>query len=390
VAALGLLAVLASGASCPGSAAALALPDAAAAPAGIAAPGVGAGSGAAPGAVRAATGQAGETLQVGIKPLEPFVTKAGTDRYRGFSIDLWNEIARRNSWNVHYRWYDDLPTALADVQAAKVDVAIAGISITRQREEVVDFSYPMFDSGLEVLTSTTGGGSAWTEELSGFASAVGRYLLALGVVLIVAGHAVWLATRRRTGRGYLAGVGLGIYQAAGLGLVGDFGVGDPERPLARLAAVIWVICGICFVSLFTATVTAQLTVQTIQGKIRGVQDLSGARVVTVGGTTAAAYLKSHSIPFTTVGSIDQAYPALDGGQADAVVFDAPVLEHHVQATNTAKEIVVGGIFAPEDYGIAFPNGSALRKKVNTTLLDMRDDDTYAEIYAKYFGTSRGQ
>jgi polar amino acid transport system substrate-binding protein len=327
---------------------------------------------------------------VAIKPLEPFVTRAGTDRYSGFSIDLWNEIAGRNSWNVRYRWYDDLPAALADVQAARVDVAIAGISITRQREEVVDFSYPMFNSGLEVLTSTTGAGPAWTDELGGFASAVGRYLLALGVGLIVAGHAVWLATRRRIGRGYLAGVGLGIYKAAGLGLVGDFGVGDPRRPLARLSAVIWVICGICFVSLFTATVTAQLTVQTIQGKIGGVQDLAGARVVTVGGTTAAAYLKNHAIPFTAVQSIDQAYLKLDSGQADAVVFDAPVLEHHVQVTNTAKEIVVGGIFAPEDYGIAFPTGSALRKKVNTTLLDMRTDGTYDEIYAKYFGTARGR
>jgi polar amino acid transport system substrate-binding protein len=144
------------------------------------------------------------------------------------------------------------------------------------------------------------------------------------------------------------------------------------------------------VALFTATVTAQLTVQTIQGKIRGVQDLAGVRVVTVDGTTAADYLKKHAIPFTAVKSIDQAYPMLDSGQADAVVFDAPVLEHHVQVTNTAKEIVVGGIFAPEDYGIAFPTGSALRKKVNTTLLDMRDDGTYDELYAKYFGTARGR
>lgn len=312
------------------------------------------------------------------------MTRSGTDRYTGFSIDLWNEIARRNAWNTGYRWYVELPAALADVRAGEVDVAIAGISITRQREQAVDFSYPMFNSGLEVLTPTSGGGSTWANERGGLASAVGRYLLALVVVLIVAGHVVWLATRRRTGRGYLPGVGLGVYKAAGLGLAGDFGVGEPERPIARLVAVVWTILGICFVSLFTAAVTTQLTVQTIQGKVRGVQDLSSVRAVTVGGT-AAAYLKAHSIPFTGVGSIEEAYPMLADGKVDAVVFDAPVLEHHVQVTNTARQIVVGGIFAPEDYGIVFPTGSPLRKKVNATLLDMRDDGTYDEIYAKYFG-----
>jgi ABC-type amino acid transport substrate-binding protein len=47
----------------------------------------------------AASGQAGSTVTVGIKPLDPFVLKnpdaaaAGGNAYRGFSIDLWNEIA---------------------------------------------------------------------------------------------------------------------------------------------------------------------------------------------------------------------------------------------------------------------------------------------------------
>jgi hypothetical protein len=72
---------------------------------------------------------------------------------------------------------------------------------------------------------------------------VGRYLLALVVALVVAGHVIWLATRRRTGLRYLPGVGTGIYRAAGLGLVGDYGVGAPERPIARAAAVVWTIMG---------------------------------------------------------------------------------------------------------------------------------------------------
>src|SRR5690349_8562524 len=237
-------------------------------------------------AAPAADGAPGSGLTVAIKPLDPFVTRDGA-QYRGFSIDLWNEIARRNGWQTTYVWHDTLPPLLADVQSGPADVGIAGITITKDREQVLDFSYPMFSAGLEVMTRPRAA-SSWTRELTSFATAgLGRYLLALVAALVVAGHVIWLATRRRTGLGYLPGVGLGIYRAAGLGLVGDYGVASPERPLARAAAVVWSIMGICFVSLFTAALASQLTVRSIQSTIGGVQDLRGAKVVTVAGSSAA-------------------------------------------------------------------------------------------------------
>ncbi|MDQ2789111.1 MAG: transporter substrate-binding domain-containing protein, partial [Actinomycetota bacterium] len=231
-----------------------------------------------------------------------------------------------------------------------------------------------------------GSSSNWTSELASFVTAgLGRYLLALLAALIIAGHLVWLATRRHTQLGYLAGVGLGIYQAAGLGLVGDYGVADPQRPLGRAAAVAWTIVGVSFVSLFTAALASHLTVRNIESKITGVQDLSGAKVATVTGSSAAGYLTAHAITFTSVPTIDDAYRQLGSGGVDAIVFDAPVLQHHIKLTRSTNETVVGGIFARENYGIALPTGSALRKTINETLLDITADGTYDEIYSKYFG-----
>jgi ABC-type amino acid transport substrate-binding protein len=267
-----------------------------------------------------------------------------------------------------------------------VDVGIAGITITKDREQVLDFSYPMFSAGLEVMTTRRGSSSNWTSELTSFIIAgVGRYLLALLAALIVAGHLVWLATRRRTQLGYLAGVGLGIYKAAGLGLVGDYGVAEPKRPLGRAAAVMWTIVGVSFVSLFTAALASQLTVQNIESKITGVQDLSGATVATVTSSSAAGYLTAHAITFTGVPTINDAYRQLDSGRIDAIVFDAPVLQNHIKLTRSTNETLTGGIFARENYGIALPTGSALRKKINETLLGMTADGTYDELYSKYFG-----
>ena len=58
------------------------------------------------------SGAPGSIVKVGIKPLDPFVTRNG-DQYHGFSIDLWNEIARRNSWQTSYVWHDTLPCVVA-------------------------------------------------------------------------------------------------------------------------------------------------------------------------------------------------------------------------------------------------------------------------------------
>lgn len=334
---------------------------------------------------RDADGSPGSTIKVGIKPLDPFVTRNG-DQYRGFSIDLWNEIARRNSWQTSYVWDGTLARLLTDVHTSTVDVGISGITITKDREQMLDFSYPMFSAGLEVMTTRRGGSSNWTSDVTSFVIAgVGRYLLALLAALIVAGHLIWLATRRRTRLGYLAGVGLAIYKAAGLGLVGDYGVADPKRPLGRAAAVIWTIVGVSFVSLFTAALASQLTVQNIESKITGVQDLTGARVATVTGSSAAAYLTAHAITFTGVPTINDAYRQLDSGRIEAIVFDAPVLQNHIKLTRSSNETLAGGIFAHEDYGIALPIGSPLRKKINETLLDVTEDGTYDELYSKYFG-----
>jgi ABC-type amino acid transport substrate-binding protein len=146
-----------------------------------------------------------------------------------------------------------------------------GITITKDREEVVDFSYPMFSAGLRVMTSSRAGSRGWSDELADLLTAgIGPYVLVLIAALITAGHVVWLATRRRTGRGYVRGVAMGVYQAAGPGLVGDYALSS------------------------------------IQNKITGVNDLAGVRVLTVAGTSSEDYLRAHSIAYSSVPRIEDA------------------------------------------------------------------------------------
>jgi len=46
--------------------------------------------------------------------------------------------------------------------------------------------------------------------------------------------------------------------------------------------------------------------------------------------------------------------------------------------------VVGPIFAAQKYGIAVPDGSPLRKRINKALLEMYEDGRYRALYNKWF------
>ncbi|NJN87607.1 MAG: transporter substrate-binding domain-containing protein [Leptolyngbyaceae cyanobacterium SL_7_1] len=93
-------------------------------------------------------------LQVGIKDIPPFVFLTEGDDPYGFSIDLWKEIARELELETEFVPFDDVPTLLEAVKQNRVDVAIAAISITAEREaNGLDFSYPIYQSGLQLLVS---------------------------------------------------------------------------------------------------------------------------------------------------------------------------------------------------------------------------------------------
>ena len=46
--------------------------------------------------------------------------------------------------------------------------------------------------------------------------------------------------------------------------------------------------------------------------------------------------------------------------------------------------MIGTPFRKEDYGIIFRPGNPLRRQVNATLLQLREDGTYQQIYDKWF------
>jgi polar amino acid transport system substrate-binding protein len=325
-------------------------------------------------------------LRVAIKPLVPFVIYGANDQYSGFSIDLWAAIATRLDRAYEFVPFNTVEEVINAVETGAADVGIAGISITREREEVIDFSQPMFNAGLQIMTRAGGSSNL----LSGLLTILTPSLLALLVILIIViiliAHVVWWVERRSNDAfpdAYLPGVGEGIWWA----VASMVGSGDtvPHTVAGRIAHILWTIVGIVLISLFTANITAQSTIQQLEGTIRGVADLPGNRVMTVADTTAVQYLIEARLPFSTVTTIEEAYVALEDNQADAIVYDAPVLRYYASGEGQGQVQLVGGLFERQDYGIALTQDSPYREQIDRALLALVEEDVYGELYARWFG-----
>ena len=118
--------------------------------------------------------------------------------------------------------------------------------------------------------------------------------------------------------------------------------------------------------------------------IKGPEDLSGKRVATTPGSTAAAFLRELNARVFQFPVLKYAYFALLDGKVDAIVFDAPVLLNYAASKGAGRVQMVGSVFREEDYGIVFPQNSPLRNQVNSALSALRDDGTYQNLYDKWF------
>jgi polar amino acid transport system substrate-binding protein len=136
---------------------------------------------------------------------------------------------------------------------------------------------------------------------------------------------------------------------------------------------------------FIATLSSNITILTLRSTIGGPQDLVERRVGVLDGSTSQEYMREIKAVVYSFDRIDDAYKWLIGGRLDAVVYDRPNLQFYTQHEGKGKVEVVGRTFAPQDYGMAIPQGSPLREDLNRVLLAMREDGTLERIRSKWFG-----
>ncbi len=337
-------------------------------------------------------------VHLGTRNIAPFVIQQG-DRRTGFSMDLWHEISvRANITTVSTQTSPDVAELLNAVSRKEVDVGIAAISMTPEREARLDFSQSMFSAGLGIAVPRS---TADEGDVHGGRSLISRVLsavfsrefleLAFWILFLtlIPAHVIFFIERRGshgmlTRTSYIHGIGEAyLWSITALASQAET---SPKTRMGRGVAVLWMYFSVIFIAFFTAGVTSNLTSQKLLGSIEGPEDLAGVRVVTVTGSTAADFLGEEKIPAKEFPEIASAYAEVRTGKADAVVYDMPVLQY-LAADEGGRMRIVGETFHPESYGIALPSASPLRERIDIALLEIRADGTYDRLLAAWFGTS---
>jgi ABC-type amino acid transport substrate-binding protein len=333
---------------------------------------------------------AGEKLRVGISPFAPFVmfTAQGPE---GAAIDAWQLIARTLGVESEFVECKNIAAKLEKLQAGDIDVAIGGISITAEREQHFDFTNSQFHTGMDILVRK-GRDRPFLNLLSSLCLKDKLpILLSLVTLVVLAGHALWLAERSTDhqtttfSRTYFPGVFEGMYWA--LITVSTIGYGDkvPHRWSGRIVAALVIIISLPLFGFFIAQLSSDLTMQQLKTSIHGPEDLPGKRVAVVQGSTGAEYVRQLGAWVYDCDQVEGCYNALLNGAVDAVVYDAPNLLYYAKHQGNGRVVVVGKLFAPQDYAVAVRQGSPLRKRINLALVALNESGEAKGIRARWFG-----
>ncbi|MBE9221091.1 transporter substrate-binding domain-containing protein [Cyanobacterium stanieri LEGE 03274] len=333
------------------------------------------------------------TLRVSTRPFPPFVFEDNNGKYSGFSIELWDEIA--NSMGVEYELYseDNVEELLNSVVEGRADVSVAGISMTSEREQIIDFSHPFFDSGLNILVSG--------EPLSPLRMVINYIFvpsiwITVGILClftIFAAHIMWFFERKENDemfpRRYLRGIWESFWWSVVTLVTVGYGDKTPTTAGGRIVATIWMFAGILLISYFTASISSSMTVDRLDTQIRGYNDLRGRSVGTVAGSTSVDFLNNLSANVVVFENIERAYEALKNDDIEAVVYDEPVLLYLMnrQENYNHSSKIIGNTFDTQSYAIVLPRGSSYRNEINRAILSLREDGTYDQIYERWFGSN---
>lgn len=335
----------------------------------------------------------GVELVVATRVIPPFVMDKGKGELEGFSVELWDAIAKEAGLKSRFKLYPTLPALLDSVRTGANPVGIAAISVTSDRALVMDFSQPMFRSGLSILVPS-GGRPGLAVFASFITSDVLLALLVFLALLMIPAHVFWFMRRGRKEGDWQVPNSYGRGMAETLSWSAEAMIGQtsaaPRSGPGRVLAFLWKAAGVLLIAYLTALIATTLTVSSLRGGIQGPADLIGKRVATVSGSTSSRYLRELKADPLEFDNFEQAVDYMLKGQAVATVYDTPMILFYARHAGAGTVKVAGSPFRTEDYGIVFPAGSDLRPLVNAGLLKTIEDGTYQAIYDKWFGSENSR
>ena len=339
---------------------------------------------------RPAESAGGARVRVLVDEDPPFVLRDG-ERWAGWAIDLWTEIARQTEIDWEIVGEGTPASIVQGLATGRADVGLGDISVTKERAARIDFSQPFFHSGVRILVPRDRTGQL-VAALANLATPA-HALMLLGLLCLVAAMSagIYVLARRHDASDFPAtrieGVVESLYIAAVALLKGQLDRKLLPGAAGRLLTIVWMVFGTAVVAYVSAAIAAALTVHHLTNKVQEFDDLVGKPVAALAGHETVGWLRRRGIDVVEQPDVDAAVEALLARRVDAVVHDTPALAWWRGHHPSVPVLTVGRTFDYKDYAIALARESQLRLRINVALFALQEAGFFDELDHRWFGSA---
>jgi polar amino acid transport system substrate-binding protein len=330
---------------------------------------------------------AGHKLLVGVVAAPPVYMKTADNRWVGLGVEIWRAVAQDIGVAFEFREFNTLESMQTALETNEID-AIPAMPVQNRFEPFIDFSQSYLKSGLSIAVPSEGTEDRWMNVVkSVFSLQILKAVALMFLMSLLIGIIVWSFERRRNsemfGGGNVKGIGSGIWWAMVTMTTVGYGDKSPKTPGGRIFAVGWMIFSIVFIAAFTATITTQLTLTELRGKVHGFDDLYHARVGCVSGSDGFNLLAKKGVAVIPFDSIREGLAAVANRKIDAFVQNEKILQYLIKTQFPGQLQTVGGTFDEYFVSVALQRNSPLRKPINQALLKFMKTDAWTELLNRY-------
>ena len=328
-------------------------------------------------------------LRVAVYDVPPYGYVAPDGEIVGASVDLWRRVAQELERRFDVTPVRDMEGVLGGLEAGRFDVAIGAITITPDREQRVDFSYPAHRSGVAIALRRDSGPLAALTAYGSALAELGALLIVILVGLVTTGIAMWIIERRgravEHGSSHVATLRDGLYWAVVTMTTVGYGDKTPKTTPGRLVATLWMFGSLVLVSLLSTSLVSRLTAERVaQGDATASVDLGGRALGAVAGSSGAEYLDGLQRHYTTYKDVPAALDALASGRIGGVVNSVGALRWLVAKRYATTLDVADGLLAPAYMAFALPKGSQLRRPLDRALIKITSSPEWVAMESRFF------
>ncbi|XP_078672347.1 glutamate receptor ionotropic, delta-1-like [Branchiostoma floridae x Branchiostoma belcheri] len=359
-----------------------------------------------------------KTFRVVTLEEEPFVFKRMTPvgvRWEGFAMDMLTELSKLLGFK--YKLYEvqdkkygspqedgTWSGMIGDVMQGKADFALSAITITPQREQVVDFTKRYMDFAVGILLRKPVKKTDLFVFLDPFhvnvwLCTIAAFILVSAVLFLL--HRI--GTRKtiddpNDGPDFNLRNTMWFVYGSFVQQGGDLTIG---RMPTRILTGVWWLFTLIIISSYTANLAAFLTVTRMDSPIRSFDDLASQTEIPYGTVTDTSiaqflassdvetyqrlwsFMKSENNSAALVRTAQEGFQRVRKGKY-AFLWDVPVIEYEALTDKNCELTTVGKSIYSKGYGIAFPSADPYRDEFTLAILQLQDSGTLDKLRHKWW------